>query len=226
MDRRKSLKVLALGTVSTGMLLEACKTTGEKDIKTTIPDKADTPLKPSGRMKEETGHEERIKAETYFTPHEMATITVLADIIIPRDEMSGSASEAGVPDFIEFIVKDKPEHKLPMRGGLQWLDQQCLKRFNNAFVNCNPDQQIKLVDMIAYPMKAKKEMSQGVTFFSLMRDLTASGFYTSPMGFKDLKYEGNQPNMWNGVPDDVLKQYGLFYTEQELAESVSYPELK
>lgn len=225
MDRRKSLKVIALGTVSTGVLLEACKTEDKKTVKPGA-GASNTPLKPSGRMKEETEHEDKVAAEKYFNKHEMATITVLADIIIPKDDVSGSASEAGVPDFIEFIVKDKPEHKLPMRGGLQWLDQQCLKRYNNVFVNCSSKQQIELVDMIAYPWKAKEEVSQGARFFSLMRNLTATGFYTSQIGLKDLNYLGNQPNMWNGVPDEVLKQYGMAYTEKELAECASYPESK
>ena len=74
----------------------------------------------------EVDRNERLRAEKFFTPHEMATITVLGDIIIPKDEISGSASDAKVPDFIEFIVKDMPDHQLPMRGGLRWLDLQML----------------------------------------------------------------------------------------------------
>lgn len=225
MDRRKSLKVLALGSLSTGMLLDACKTEDKKSGKPVVT-KEKKDGKVSGRMKEEVEDLQQVQSATFFTPHEMSTITVIADIIIPKDEISGSASEAGVPDFIEFIVKDKPEFKVPMRGGLQWMDQQCYKRFKNPFVKCDSKQQIELVDMIAYPKKAKKEMSQGVNFFSLMRNLTATGFYTSEIGVKDVGYKGNQPNAWNGVPDDVLKQYGLAYTEKEMKECASYPESK
>ena len=65
-------------------------------------------------------------------------------------------------------------------------------------------------------------MKQGVAFFSLMRNLTATGFYTTEMGVKDIGYIGNVPNQWNGVPDDVLKQYNLAYTEKELKECVSF----
>ena len=83
-------------------------------------------------------------------------------------------------------------------------------------------QQIEMVDMIAYPKKAKPEMSQGVEFFKLMRNLTASGFYTSEIGVKDIGYAGNSPTQWNGVPDEVLKQYNLAYTEKELKECVSF----
>jgi hypothetical protein len=152
----------------------------------------------------------------------MATITILGDIIIPKDEVSGSASDAKVPDFIEFIVKDMPQHQTPMRGGLRWLDLQCIKQFGKAFKDCSPEQQIQLVDQIAYPNKAKADMKQGVAFFSLMRNLTATGFYTSEIGVKDIGYAGNTPNKWNGVPDEVLKQYNLSYTDKEMKECVKF----
>jgi hypothetical protein len=158
----------------------------------------------------------------FFTPEEMATITVLGDIIIPRDEVSGSASDAKVPEFIEFIVKDMPEHQTPVRGGLRWLDLHSYKRFEKSFKDCSAKQQIEIVDEIAYPGKAKPEMSQGVAFFDIMRDLVSTGFYTSEIGVKDIGYLGNTPNQWKGVPDDVLKQYGLAYTEKEIKECVSF----
>jgi hypothetical protein len=151
----------------------------------------------------------RLNAETFFTPHEMATITILGDIIIPKDDHSGSASDAKVPDFIEFIVKDMPDHQVPMRGGIRWLDMQCLKRYNNSFKDCDSKQQLEMVDEIAYPAKAKPEMAQGVAFFDRMRSLTASGFFTSKIGIDDLGYVGNRPNKWEGVPADIIKQYGL-----------------
>jgi hypothetical protein len=139
----------------------------------------------------------------------MATITILADIIIPKDDKSGSASDAGVPDFIEFIVKDMPNHKIPMRGGLRWLDMQCLKRYNTAFKDCDVKQRLEIVDEIAYPAKAKAEMKPGVAFFDRIRNLTATGFFTSKIGIDDLGYVGNRPNKWEGVPDEIIKQYGL-----------------
>ena len=152
----------------------------------------------------------------------MATITILGDIIIPKDAVSGSASDAKVPEFIEFIVKDIPDHQVPIRGGLKWLDIQCKKRFEKPFKDCSPSQQIEMVDEIAYPAKAKPEMKQGVAFFSRMRNLTASGFYTSEMGVKDMGFMGNTPNQWNGVPQEVLKQYNLAYTEKELKECINF----
>lgn len=219
MDRRKSLKLIATGALAAPAVLTGCKTDDKK--------KADTPKQEGGfnldRNPDELKYEhELLASEKFFTDHEMATITALADIIIPKDDVSGSASEAGVPAFIEFIVKDMPQHQVPMRGGLRWMDMYCLKKYEKTFSDCTQAQQLELVDQVAYPAKAKPEMSQGVQFFRLMRDLTASGFYTSEMGVKDLGYAGNKPNQWNGVPEDVLKQYNLSYSEKELNECVQF----
>ncbi len=219
MDRRKSLKVLAL-TFSSGVLLDACQPKDKKDTINLAA--AGNPEVTIDRMPEEEAHHKKLIGEKYFTDHEMATIAVLSDIIIPKDEVSGSATDAKVPDFIEFIVKDKPNFQVPMRGGLRWLDMQSAKRYGKAFKDASSEQQLALVDEIAYPAKAKPEMRQGVSFFNTMRNLTATGFYTSEIGIKDIGYMGNQPNQWNGVPDDVLKQYGLAYTEKELKECVSF----
>jgi gluconate 2-dehydrogenase gamma chain len=218
MDRRKSLKIMAWGTIGTGVLAEACK---QADKKATV-DKAASgdPFTKINRMPEELESYKKTIAEKFYTPHEMETIAVLSDIIIPRDHISGSATDAKVPDFIEFISKDKPDLQTPMRGGLLWLDLQSAKRFGKAFKECSQQQQLQIVDDIAYPEKAKPEMKQGVAFFSLMRNLTATGFYTSEIGVKDIGYMGNTPTKWNGVPGDVLKQYGLSYTEKELKECI------
>lgn len=162
-----------------------------------------------GRTPEEVVRDARLMEETFFTPHELATITVLCDIILPADTTSGSASQAGVPAFIEFIAKDMPQQQTPLRGGLMWLDNQATKRFSKKFVACSAAERIQLVDDIAYPEQAKPAMKQGVAFFNLMRDLTMTGFYTTEMGFEELGYVGNQPNVWQGVPEEVLKQYGL-----------------
>jgi len=220
MKRRDSLKAIALGTIATGMLAEAC-TTADK--------KANIPAVNEGggsvgldRQPQEIARYKEVTSTTFFTPHELATITVLGDIIIPKDAVSGSASDAKVPEFIEFIVKDIPDHQVPMRGGLRWLDLQSVKKFTKAFKDCSHEQQIELVDQIAYPKKAKPDMAQGVAFFNLMRDLTSTGFYTSEMGGKDIGYMGNMPNQWKGVPDDVLKQYNLAYSEREINECVKF----
>ncbi|MGZ5135163.1 MAG: gluconate 2-dehydrogenase subunit 3 family protein [Flavitalea sp.] len=221
MDRRKSIKTLVVGTVSAGVVLEACKTDDKKTGGNVPAAKAETEFT-LDRQPIEVERYKEVTSKTFFTDHEMATITILGDIIIPKDEVSGSASEAKVPEFIEFIVKDMPQHQTPMRGGLRWLDMQCLKRHEKSFKDCSKEQQMQLVDEIAYPKKAKPEMAAGVSFFNLIRNLAATGFYTSEIGVKDLGYMGNRPNQWNGVPDDVLKQYGLSYSERELKECVSF----
>ena len=214
MDRRKYLKTLAVGSLGAGALLSCEPSTNET---------AEAPKKFTiDRTKEELIREEKLLSETFFDAHEMKTISILSDIIIPKDGTSGSATDAGVPAFIEFIVKDMPHHQTPMRGGLKWLDIQCLKRFNADFASCTSPQQIEMIDEIAYPDKAKPEMKQGVAFFNKMRDLTACGFFTSEIGIKDLGYAGNKPNQWDGVPQDVLAQYGLKYDERTLAESVKF----
>lgn len=231
MDRRKSLKLIVTSAVAAPVVIAGCKT---DDKKTTAKDEPKFNL---DRNPDELKYEKEILAkEKFFTEHEMAMITILADIIIPKDEISGSASDAKVPEFIEFIVKDMPNHQTPMRGGLRWLDMHCLKRFEKTFKDCSETQRLEVVDDIAYPEikykdeegheikkgKVKPGMQQGVAFFSLMRNLTATGFYTSEIGVKDIGYAGNVATQWNGVPEDVLKQYKLSYTEKELAECVKF----
>ena len=206
MNRRESLRALGLTTLSTALLLDACKTDTDKSAK--VIDKANVDST-AGLQQFEVDRLKKLNSEKFFTEHELSTITILADMIIPKDDISGSASDAKVPEFIEFIVKDMPDHQLPMRGGLKWLDMQCFNRYGNAFKACTAAQQMEMATAIAYPKKAKPEMQQGVVFFNRMRNLTASGFYTSQMGIKDIGYAGNAPNKWEGVPADVLAQYKM-----------------
>lgn len=209
MNRRESLKAIGLGTLSAAAFLEACKTNDQKKAEDTSATSVGDPDYNATRQPKEIEREKKLYAEKFFDEHEMATITVLGDIIIPKDHVSGSASDAGVPDFIEFIVKDMPDHQTPMRGGLRWLDMQCFNRYGQSFVDCSDTQQIEMVTEIAYPLKAKPGMQPGVSFFNLMRNLTATGFFTSKIGIADVGYMGNTPGKWTGVPADVLKQYGM-----------------
>lgn len=206
MNRRESLKFIGVGSITAGMVIGACK----PDEKPSDSTSTETPdVLEAGREPFEIERDRKLLSEKFFDEHEMATIAVLADIIIPKDERTGSATDAGVPDFIEFIVKDIPEHQVPIRGGLRWLDMECLKRFEKPFVECSSEQQITVVEDIAYPFRIKPGMEQGVAFFNRMRDLTATGFFTSEIGLQDLDYQGNRPGQWNGVPEDILVQYGL-----------------
>jgi gluconate 2-dehydrogenase gamma chain len=151
----------------------------------------------------------------FFTPHEYETVRVLVDIIIPRDERSGSATDAAVPEFMDFIMQDQPLRQTAMRGGLAWLDLECQNRFDKTFLDCSAAERTAVLDDIAWPQRAKPEHSHGVAFFSSFRDLTATGFWTSRMGIDDLKYIGNTyVAEWTGCPEEALKKLGVRYSSE------------
>jgi gluconate 2-dehydrogenase gamma chain len=148
----------------------------------------------------------------FFTPHEYATVNVLVDLIIPRDERSGSATDAGVPEFMDFMMIDQPRRQVAMRGGLAFIDRLAEERFNKRFVGCSDVERRQIIDLIAFTNKVEPRLSAGVAFFSSFRDLTASGFWSSRMGVADLQYKGNVfIDEWNGCPDDALKKLGVKY---------------
>ena len=150
----------------------------------------------------------------FFTPHEYATVRVLVDLIIPKDARSGSATDAGVPEFMDFMMIDQPARQTAMRGGLAWIDRECLRRYDKTFLASAAAERTALLDDIAWPSKATPEMSHGVAFFNSFRDLTASGFWTTKMGMDDLQYMGNTfVAEWKGCPDAALKKMGLATTE-------------
>ncbi len=149
----------------------------------------------------------------FFTAREYATVVALSDLIIPKDDRSGSASEAGAPEFIDHIVGLQEERQTAMRGGLVWLDSECRRRFDKAFLDCADAQRRAVLDEIAWPGKARPELSHGVRFFTAMRDLVATGFWSSRVGVKDLGYQGNVPTVWNGAPPEVLEKLGVNYSD-------------
>jgi len=151
----------------------------------------------------------------FFTTHELATVRVLADYVIPKDARSGSATDAKAPEFIDAMLADKETSegaKTAMRGGLAWLDQESRNRFGKTFIAATDAQRRQILDDIAWPKKARPEMSQGVAFFNRFRDATASAFFSSAMGWQDLRYVGNvfNPN-WNGCPQPALDKLGVSY---------------
>jgi len=150
----------------------------------------------------------------FFTAHEYATVSVLVDLIIPRDDRSGSATDAGVPAFMDFMMTDDPRRQTAMRGGLALIDHVCNERFGKTFLLCTDAQRHSLLDDIAYPSRAPKDLSHAVAFFGSFRDLTASGFWTTKMGIADLQYTGNVfVDEWNGCPQPALDKLGVRYTE-------------
>lgn len=156
----------------------------------------------------------------FFTAHEWATVGVLVNLILPADERSGSATDAGVPEFMDFMATDDAGLQTPLRGGLAWLDHECAERFGGtAFVDCTDAQRRAVLDDIAWPAKAKPELSPGAAFFSSFRDLTASGFFSSRTGVQDLRYIGNtfNPN-WRGCPPEALAKLGVNYDQFPLKD--------
>lgn len=148
----------------------------------------------------------------FFTPHEWDTVKVLVDLVIPRDERSGSATEALVPEFMDFVVAESASAQTPMRGGLAWLDLECRRRFSKTFVAATDAERRLVLDDIAWPAKAKPEHSQGAAFFTSFRDLTASGFFSSKMGVEDVQYLGNTSVLdWRGCPPAALAKLGVRY---------------
>lgn len=147
----------------------------------------------------------------FFTAHEYATVVALADLILPRDARSGSASDAGAPEFIDYIVAEQSIRQTAMRGGLVWLDSECRRRFDRAFLECDDSQRRQVLDEIAFPRRARPEFSHGAAFFSTMRDLVATGFWSSRVGVQDLGYVGNRPVEWTGAPAEVLSKLGVSY---------------
>lgn len=194
MSRRSMLELMVLGTLAT-----ACN--GAERTATAVGSKAgaDTARAAAGTYQ-----------PTVFTPHEWETVNVLVDIIIPRDERSGSATDAGVPEFMDRILVLYPEDSLPIRGGLAWLDHECVDRFGRPFAQCNTNERNAVLDDIAWPSRAKPEVSQGVAFFNRFRDFTATGFFSSKMGVADLQYQGNTfVAQWTGCPPEALHKLGV-----------------
>ena len=146
----------------------------------------------------------------FFTAHEYATVTVLVDLIIPRDERSGSASEAGVPQFMDFMMIDQPRRQVAMRGGLALIDRLTVQRAGKRFTDATDAQRRGVLDEIAYTSNADASLAHAVAFFSSFRDLTASGFWSSRIGVADLEYQGNTfVAEWNGCPDEALRKIGV-----------------
>lgn len=214
MDRRETIKSLLLGSVATGFVLNGCTT----EVGSEVPQIKEIP--PYGRTAPEKLIDKELFAKVFFNEHELSTIATLCDIILPSNDKYGSATDAGVHDFIEFIVKDMTHHQTPIRGGLMWLDSFSNKLYNKEFVKCSKDEQLHICDQIAFPKRTAPELKQGEKFFTRMRNLTMIGYFTSKEGIDDLGYKGNTPNIWDGIPEDVLQDHGLKYDEKWLAKCV------
>ncbi len=220
MDRRKSIKSMILGGVAGGLVLHGCKPEGEATGEAIA--NAEGYSYNYGRTPEEKEHIMELESEQFFNEHEMATIEQLCALILPANENNGSATDAGAPAFIEFMAKDIPELQTTLRGGLMWLDHKSNTEFGKEFKSASEEEQKQLLDAIAF-YEAGIPLSRQpieIQFFALMRNLTLCGYFTSKMGIEDLGYKGNTPNVWDGVPQEVLDEHGLAYDEEWLAKCV------
>jgi gluconate 2-dehydrogenase subunit 3-like protein len=129
----------------------------------------------------------------FFPAHEYKTLRALCQSIIPADADSGGAIEAGAPEFIDLLTSENKDYQLILGGGLLWLDGICADRYEKPYLDCSPAQQNQILDTIAYRRNAISDssLSQGVEFFSFLRNMTADGFFTSEIGIKYLGYIGS-----------------------------------
>jgi gluconate 2-dehydrogenase gamma chain len=161
-----------------------------------------------------------MKAPQFFTAHEFATVTLLADLIIPADERSRGAGDAGVPAYLDFALREVEDDamRLAMRGGLAWLDAESGRRFGRTFLAAAPDQRSAILDDIAWPARTAPALANGAAFFSDLRDLVATAFWSSRVGVGDLQYQGNVAlPEWTGCPDAALRKLGVSYPPERTA---------
>jgi hypothetical protein len=215
MNRRDSIKNLTFLSIGAGLLLEGCYGISREKIKRSLT------RYEYGRTPEEKLYDDKLFAEKFFTNQELFTLDKICNLILPPNEF-GSIRDAEVVQLIEFMAKDIPTYKEPLRNGLIWIDNESKKRFNNLFVDCDIAQQENIFDEIAYydPNKSISDYSEPVQWFNLVRNLTMTGYFTSEVGINELGYKGNIPNIWDGVPQDVLDQYGLEYDKDWLEKFV------
>jgi len=152
--------------------------------------------------------------ETVLTESEIRTATALCNLIIPADDVSPGAGEVGVPAFInEWVSAPYPAQRkdlVTIRGGLVWLDTEATERHGVVFADLDPDRQRTICNEVRYLPAAPARLKAAARFFRLFRNLTTSGFYTTPEGMADLGYVGNRalPN-FPGPPPEVLRYLGL-----------------
>ena len=219
MDRRKSIKSIILGSVAGGLALNGCKPETEDG---TLDNPTSLVPNNYGRTPKEAEHNEALAADQFFNEHEMQTLGVLCALILPANGKNPSATDVGVPGFIEFIMKDMPNHQTPIRGGLMWLDHTSNSNYQTEFKSLLESEQKSILDTIAFPdiETPLRDWPIQEQFFLTLRNLTLTGYYTTKEGIEDLGYKGNQFNIWDGVPEDVLQQHNMSYDPDWLAKCI------
>jgi hypothetical protein len=176
-----------------------------------------TPAEVSGAALKVDALRSAVRVPEFFTPHEWQTVRILVDLIIPADAKSGSATDAAVPEFMDFMMIDGSEsRRRSMREGLAWLDGESRRRHSVAFTEATDAQRRAILDDIAWPARAPAELRAGVDFFNSFRDLTAAGFFSSRVGYDDLDFRGNEFVVeWQGCPPAALDKLGVSYDLME-----------
>ncbi len=219
LNRRAALKSLLLAPLASGVIASTGCASGSGSTSevrwTSLPTNYSY-----GRTELEKQRDQELFSKTYFRDHELVTMAVLSDIILPSEHPNGGALDAGLPEFVEFMAKDRERYKLPIRGGIAWLDKHAIDSFGADFINVSEQQRLTICDRIAYPDVEDPELQAGISFFSLMRNLTLTGYYTTAAGFEDLGYKGNTPNVWDGVPEAVLRRHNVDYEAEWLEKCV------
>ena len=201
MNRRDSIKAIVISSIASGLILEGC-IQGEKEVIYENVWKYKY-----GRTPEELQRDLKILNQVFFSKEELNLIRIVSNLIVPPTEQ-GTIEQAEVPEFIEFIVKDTPSYQKILKDGLVWLNETSTKNFEKKFINCSIEEQKSILDKVAFP-KIKK--SEEEIFFSNMKNLVITGYFSSEVGINDLGYKGNQPNFWDGVPDDIMRDHGFSY---------------
>ena len=139
-----------------------------------------------------------------FTDHEFLTLQKLADYIVPADDVSPAASQAGCADFIDLLASQNPELAAIYTGGISWLDRTMERRYGASFVSAKPGDQTAMLDLIAYRKNESDELGPGIRFFDWARKMVVDAFYTTPVGIKDLGYVGNTAVTKFEIPQEAI----------------------
>lgn len=139
--------------------------------------------------------------------HQFLTLSRLADLIIPVEDGRPGAVLAGVPAWIDSLLAVNAELTTRYRDGLAWIDAAIERQHGGDFISATPEQQTGLLDRIAYKKNRSAELDPGIDFFILLRRMTVDGFYTSPVGMRDI-YQGNTARREFTIPQEA-KDYVL-----------------
>ena len=215
MKRRDSIKTVALASFGASIFLESCYDVTREKIARSLT------RYEYGRTPEEKLYDDKLFEKKFFSNEELLTLDKLCNLILPPNDF-GSIKDAEVVQLIEFMAKDIPSYQEPLRKGLSWIDNESKNRFDNLFIDIPNSSQKEILEEIAYydPNKNMNDLPEPVQWFNLVRNLTMTGYFTSEVGIKELGYKGNTPNFWDGVPQDVLDQYGLSYDKNLLDKYV------